>query len=194
MNEPTFSCTMLLMLITGITSYFGFRSYAVEEKYIFNPERILAGKEYYRLVTSALLHADWRHLILNLITLYCFGGPIETFLGKWQFLLIYFGAVIGGDLLSLYIHRSHEYRAYGASGGVCGLVFAYILMFPGSGISFFIPIAIPGWLYAIGFMLISFFGMKGSLRGNIGHDAHLGGAIVGFLIAAGSHPEFVRDE
>src|SRR5207237_4237613 len=113
---------------TGVCSFFGFRSYAVEEKYIFDLERILAGKQYYRLVTSAFLHADWRHLILNLLSLYFFGSSVEMSLGTAQFLLIYFGAVIGGNLLSLYVHRLHDYRAYGASGGVCGIIFAYILM------------------------------------------------------------------
>ena len=194
MNQPIVSCTVLLMLLTGVCSFLGFRSYAVEGKYIFNPERILAGKEYYRLVSSAFLHADWRHLLLNLFSLYFFGSSVEMWLGKVQLLLIYFGAIVGGNLLSLYVHRLHEYRAYGASGGVCGIIFAYILMFPGSSISMpFVPIGIPGWLYAIGFMLASFYGMKEHNRGNIGHDAHLGGAIIGLLIVAAVHPEFVRE-
>src|SRR5882762_4294217 len=174
MNEPMLSCTMLLMLLTGVCSYFGFRSYAVEEKYIFNPERILAGKEYYRLVTSAFLHADWQHLSFNMLSLFLFGNAVELAAGKTQFLAIYFGAVVGGNLLSLYVHRHHEYRAYGASGGVCGIIFAYILLFPGASISqFLMPLAIPGWLYAIGFMVASFLAMKAH-RDNVGHDAHLG--------------------
>src|SRR5215831_17079972 len=193
MNEPTFSCTMLLMLITGITSYFGFRSYAVEEKYIFHPERILAGKEYYRLVTSAFLHADYRHLVFNMLTLYFFGPGVEFALGSPHFLVTYIGAVVGGDLLSLYIHRHHDYRSYGASGGVCGILFASILLHPGGAIGImFLPIRIPNWLYAIIFLLGSFYGMKEQNRGNIGHDAHLGGAVIGFLIAAAFEPEYVR--
>ena len=111
----------------------------------------------------------------------------------WKFLVIYFGSVIGGNLLSLYVHRHHHYFAYGASGGVCGIIFAHILLFPGSHIgTFFLSISIPGWLYAICFMLYSFFGMKENNRGGIGHDAHLGGSIVGLLIAAAMDPESVR--
>src|SRR5262249_2806449 len=157
MNEQIISCTVLLMLATGVCSFFGFRSYSLEEKYIFNPQRILADKEYYRLVTSAFLHADWRHLFLNLFSLYFFGTYVELVLGKAQFLLIYFAAIIGGNLLSLYVHRLHDYRAYGASGGVCGIIFAYVLMSPGGkiGIPFF-SVSIPGWLYAIGFIFASF--------------------------------------
>jgi len=193
MNEPAALFTYLVILATGVVSYFGFRSWEVEGKYIFNPERILAGKEYYRLVTSGFLHADWRHLIFNMLSLYFFGPSIVFLLGKAQFLLIYFGAVVGGNLLSLYVHRHHDYRAYGASGGVCGIIFAYILLFPGAGIAlFYFPVFVPGWLYAIGYILFSFYGMKEQSRGNIGHDAHLGGAIIGFLLTAAMTPEHVR--
>ncbi len=193
MNETTPVCNYLLILGTGGFSYLGFRSRAVEERYIFEPERILAWKEYYRLVTSAFLHADLRHLIFNMLSLYFFGPSLEFLLGKSQFLLVYFAAVVGGNLLSLYVHRHHDYRAYGASGGVCGIIFAYILFFPGASIGFlFLPLPIPGWIYAIGYILFSFYGMK-EHKGDIGHDAHLGGAIIGFLLTALLHPQSVRD-
>ena len=194
MREPIALCTSLLMLVTGAVSYLGFRSREFEERFIFRPDGVLAWKEYYRLVTCAFLHADWRHLLLNLLSLYLFGSTVELFLGREHFLLIYFGAVLGGSLLSLYVHRHHDYRAYGASGGVCGIMFAHILLFPGERIFLFpIPFAVPSWIYAIGFLLASFFGMKANNRENIGHDAHLGGAIVGLLITAGLHPWIVRD-
>src|SRR2546427_4329179 len=194
MNEPSSLITSLLMLLTGVFSYLGFRNRAVEEKYIFHPTSILAGKEYYRLVTSAFLHADWGHLLFNMISLYLFGRNVELLVGKEHFLLIYFGAVVGGNLLSLYVHRHHYYFSYGASGGVCGIIFAYMLLFPGSRISmYFIPIWIPAWLYAIGFMLYSFYGMKEGNKGNIGHDAHLGGAIIGLLITSALAPSSVRE-
>ena len=183
-------CNLLLILVTVAVSYAGFRNPGVEEKYIFRPESILAGSEYYRLVTSAFLHAGWGHLAWNMVSLYLFGGALERWFGRTDFLLIYFGAVIGGNLLSLYVHRHHDYLAYGASGGVCGVIFAYILLFPGAGIRLYFAVPIPGWLYAIGFMVGSFVALKNA-RDNIGHDAHLGGAIVGLLIAAGLHPKAV---
>src|SRR5262249_40143213 len=110
-----------------------------------------------------------------------------------RFLLIYFGSVIGGNLLSLYVHRHHEYRSYGASGGVCGIIFASIMLFPGMRVvDFYLPVSIPGWLYVILFMAGSFLAMKANNRGNVGHDAHLGGAIVGLLVAAALEPEAAR--
>ncbi len=177
-----------------MVSYLGFRSGAFEERYIFDPQRILAGKEYYRLVTAGFLHADWGHLLLNMVSLYLFGNLVEANFGAAQFLLIYFGAVIGGNLLALYVHRQHEYRAYGASGGVCGIIFAFILLFPGARISpFYFTLPVPGWLYAIGYLVISIVGMKAHNQGGIGHDAHLGGAIVGLLLTAGLHPDSLRN-
>ena len=117
---------------------------------------------------------------------------LEWSLGRTDFLLIYFGSVIGGNLLSLYVHRHHDYLSYGASGGVCGIIFAYLLLFPGVGIMVYLALPIPGWLYAIGFLVGSFVAMKRA-KDNIGHDAHLGGAIVGLLIAAALHPKAALD-
>jgi hypothetical protein len=126
-----------------------------------------------------------------MISLYFFGGPLEFAVGPKHFLVIYFGSIIGGGLLSLFVHRHHDYRAYGASGGVCGVIFAYLLIFPGASIQQFGLPAIPGWLYAIGFLISSFFAMKAN-KDNIGHDAHLGGAIIGMLITAALHPWYVQ--
>ncbi len=190
MSEPLALCNLLVILVTVAASYAGFRNPEVEERYVFRPESILAGKEYYRLVTSGFLHAGWGHLACNMVSLYLFGRILERSLGRTDFLLIYFGLIIGGGLLSLYVHRHHEYVAYGASGGVCGVIFAYLLLFPGASIRLYLSVPIPGWVYAIGFMVVSFVAMK-SAKDNIGHDAHLGGAILGLLIAAGLHPEAV---
>ncbi len=192
MSEPLAWCNILLILATVAVSYAGFRNPAVEAKCIFRPESILADKEYYRLVTAGFLHAGWTHLACNMVSLYLFGPILERWLGRTDFLLIYFGAVMGGNLLSLYVHRHHEYLSYGASGGVCGVIFAYILLFPGSEIRLYLSVPIPGWLYAVGFIVVSFIAMK-QAKDHIGHDAHLGGAIVGLLIAAGLHPQAVSD-
>jgi membrane associated rhomboid family serine protease len=193
MFESAPICTYLIIAVTVWVTYLGFKSLAFEQKYIFNPEAILAGKEFYRLVTSAFLHSGWPHLIFNMFSLYMFAQLIELYYGRAELLGIYFGAIVGGSLLSLYVHRHHVYQAYGASGGVCGVIFAYMLLFPGGTIRMlYLPVGIPAWLYAIGYIAYSFYGMKENL-GKVGHDAHLGGAIVGLLIAAGLHPDKARD-
>ena len=192
MNEPLAYCTLIVCVITALCSIAGFRDAAFLDRFIFSVREILAGKEFYRVFTSSLLHADWPHLLLNLISLYLFGRHIEWVYGPKQFLFIYAMAVVGGSLLSLWIHRHHEYRAYGASGGVCGVIFSYIFLFPGSGMIVPpLPFSIPGWLYAILYLIGSFAGLKRQ-KDNIGHDAHIGGALIGLLTATTLHPEIVK--
>ncbi|MDB6111703.1 MAG: rhomboid family protein [Pedosphaera sp.] len=173
MHEPF---TISLIAVTVLVSLQGFRNSAFVEKFIFCPQAILRDKEFYRLITSGFLHADWPHLGFNMFSLYSFGKAIEWVFGPATLLTIYFASIIGGNLLSLFLHRHHVYRAYGASGGVCGIIFASIFL-TGSDVYLFI-ISIPGWLYAILFLLGSFYGIKNA-RDNVGHDAHLGGAIIG---------------
>jgi membrane associated rhomboid family serine protease len=182
----------LLIVITSLISFLAFEDPAMEAKYIFRPEDILARKEYYRLLTSGFLHAGWAHLLINMYTLYGFGGAVEMFYGPTGFLEIYLGSILGGNLLSLSIHRFHDYAAYGASGGVCGVLFAYVLHVPHSSMAIFpLPYALPGWLYAIAFLVASFYALRAA-KDNIGHDAHLGGAMLGLVIAASLHPMVAR--
>jgi membrane associated rhomboid family serine protease len=181
-----------VIAVTCWVSYQGFRSSWFGQKYIFWPEAILAQHQYYRLVAAGFLHANGAHLLMNMMSLFFFGPLIEMRCGAGQFLVIYFAGIIGGNLLSLLVHRYHDYRACGASGGVCGIIYAYIFLFPGRSLNMlFIPLNIPSWLYAIGFLALSFYGMKAQ-KGDIGHDAHLGGALVGLFTAALLHPEMVR--
>ncbi|HXR06403.1 MAG TPA: rhomboid family intramembrane serine protease [Candidatus Acidoferrum sp.] len=185
-------CNWGVILFTCGFSWAGFRDRAFLERFIFWPQAILGGRQYYRLLTSGFLHANGFHLGMNMLSLYFFGPGIELNYGWRQFLAIYFGAVVGGNLLSLLVHRHHDYRAYGASGGVSGIILASIFLFPGTSIGVFpIPIMMPGWLFAILYLAASFYGMKNQV-GNVGHDAHLGGALVGLYTATALHPSIIR--
>ncbi len=184
--------TSLIIIATGVVSFLAFRDDALKDRLIFSPRAILTDREYYRVVTSAFLHADWQHLFFNMISLGLFGQSMEPAIGIGRFVLIYLASIIGGSLLSLYLHRNHEYFALGASGGVCGIVFSSIFLFPGESIgALFLPFAIPGWLYAILFLASEFYGGRRQ-QTNIGHDAHLGGAIIGLLTTTALFPEIVR--
>jgi membrane associated rhomboid family serine protease len=178
------SVTFLIIISTALFSYNGFRNHRLFEKYLFEVDRVLINKEYIRLVSSGFLHVGWMHLIFNMFSLYAFSGLIELYLGGLKFLVIYFSSLIGGNLLALLIHKQHgDYSAVGASGAVNGIVFASIALFPGLGIRFFgIPINIPNWLYGILFVAFSIYAIR-SKRDNIGHEAHLGGALIGMLVA-----------
>ena len=194
MNESFAICTFAIIALTSVCSLVGFRDSNFREKHLFAVREILAEKQYHRLLTSAFLHADWNHLLLNMFSLYLFGRHVELLLGVGRYLLIYFAAIVGGSLLSLWMHRHHEYHAYGASGGVCGMIFSYILLFPGGGILMFpLPVSIPAWLYAVLFFIGSFLALKRQAD-NVGHDAHLGGAIIGMWTTAALEPWIFQDQ
>ena len=145
MDDPTAIYTFAIIVLTVGCSLIGFRDPGFTERFIFSPVEVLAGKQYYRLVTSAFLHADLNHLLMNMISLFLFGRILEDQVGPWQFLLIYFASIVAGSLLSLWLHRNHEYRAYGASGGVCGVVFSFIALYPTGTIFSHFIIPIPAW-------------------------------------------------
>jgi len=178
MHDPAAICTIIIIVLTAFCSLMGFRDPAFTEKFIFAPTEILACKQYYRLFTCAFLHADFNHLFTNMVSLYLFGRILEVFVGSGEFLLIYFAAIVGGSLLSLWLHRNHDYRAYGASGGVCGVVFSFIALFPQGQILAHMFIPMPAWAYGILFLIGSYIALRRG-RDNIGHDAHIGGAIIG---------------
>jgi Rhomboid family len=143
------------------------------------------------MLTSGLIHADWTHFLFNAFSFYNFGRTIEFIYGAKVLLLVYLSSILGGSLLSLIIHRHEEYKALGASGGVCGVIFASIFLLPGGSILMYpLPVGIPAYAYAIGFLVFSFAAHRHKI-GNIGHDAHLGGAIVGLLVATAMFPRLV---
>jgi membrane associated rhomboid family serine protease len=159
---------------------------------MFETDGILVRKEYFRLLSSAFLHGSWLHLILNMAALYSFSFSVGYVLGVRNFLLIYFGSLLAGNLLSLYFHRNHgDYSAIGASGAVSGVIFASIAIFPESRMGIiFLPFQMPAWLFGTLFILVSIYGVKSSV-GNIGHDAHLGGAIAGILLCICLEPRIL---
>ncbi len=192
MNEAVEAFTVVLMVANGIFSFRGFSNRLFIEKYIFHVGSILGNNEYYRLFTSGFLHANIPHLAFNMLALYSFSQGIGRVIGILDFVLIYFGSLLAGNILALQINRNNPgYRALGASGAVSGVIFASIMMYPGGSISFlFLPIAIPSWLFGIGFILVSIYGMRSGL-GNLGHEAHLGGAIAGVLISLLIEPKLL---
>lgn len=176
---------VVLLIIIGanvVFSLLGFKDRALFEKYKFNVGSIKRGEQI-RMVSSAFLHADMMHLFFNMFTLYFFAPIVIEFLGSTKFLIVYFCSLVIGGMLSLYFHRdSNHYSAIGASGAVSGIIYSAILFRPEMSLYLmFIPIPIPAYIFGIGYLLYSIFGMKNKI-GNIGHDAHFGGAVGGYLI------------
>jgi membrane associated rhomboid family serine protease len=183
-----FSTVCIVLIITNfLFSYKGFKNDLFFEGYKFEVDPILRSKDYLRLISSGFLHVDWVHLGFNMFTLYAFSKSVDYSLGHFNFLLVYFASLIGGNLLALFVHRNHgNYSAVGASGAVCGVVFASIAFHSGMKVGLF-GLYLPSWLYGIFYVLFTIYGIK-SQRDNIGHEAHLGGALVGMLCVLALKP------
>ena len=184
---------LVIMAITALVSFKGFGDLAFFRKYEFHIGSIRAGEQY-RMVTSAFLHADIGHLAFNMLTLYFFAPVVYNYLGNFSFVVVYFGSLIAGSLLTLLFHKNdYSYRAIGASGAVIGVLYSAILLQPDMNLYlFFIPIPIPAYLFGIGYLLYSIYGMKAK-NDNIGHTAHFGGAIGGYVITILKQPQMLTD-
>ncbi len=176
----TINQAVLLIIIANVLfSMKGFKDYSFLDKYKFQVGRILNGEKI-RALTSGFLHVDWLHLGFNMYALYLFGDIVTKILGTTDFLIIYFVSLLFGSLYSLQYHKNEPYySAVGASGAVSGIVYSSILLFPNMKLLLFFAIPMPGYVFGVGYLLYSIYGMKKQL-GNIGHSAHLGGAIGGF--------------
>lgn len=184
---------LLLIGLTVLTSFKGFNDLSFFRKYEFHIGSIRAG-ENVRMFSSAFLHGDWGHLFFNMFTLYMFAPVVINYFDSFSFLVIYFGSLVFGSLLTLLFHKDeYSYRAIGASGAVTGVLYSAILLHPDMSLYlFFIPIPIPAYVFGIGYLLYSIYGMKAK-NDNIGHTAHFGGAIGGYLITILKQPEMLTE-
>jgi len=176
---------IVIIAINCLFSFKGFNDLSFFRKYEFHVGSIRAGEQI-RMFTSAFLHVDIAHLAFNMLTLYLFAPYVIFNLGQMPFLFIYIGSLIFGNLLTMFFHKNdYNYRAVGASGAVMGIVYAGILLEPNLEIYF-----MPGYVFGIIYLLYSIYGMK-SKSDNIGHTAHFGGAIGGFVITLCQMPQLL---
>lgn len=185
-DAPVTATLLFANVAISLWAFYGNPVYM--EKFSEWPYQIVHERKYYQIITSAFLHANFMHLLFNMFALYTFGSYLEIFFiknfgsleGSLDFFLIYFISLIFGSVLTVIFHYDNpNYVAVGASGAVSGIVFSYIIFFPKDMLYvFFIPM--PAYLFAILWIAFSIYGMKSKL-GNIGHEAHLGGAIGGVV-------------
>jgi membrane associated rhomboid family serine protease len=186
---------LIIILANVILSIKGFNDRWFFDKFKFQIGAINRG-ERVRLLSSAFLHVDYLHLIINMYVLYIFAPIILYRLGVMEFVILYAGSLLAGNLLTLQYHKNElYYSAVGASGAVSGILYAAILLDPDMPLIMFpLPIPIPGYVFGLGYLLYSIYGMKKRI-GNIGHAAHLGGAIGGFALTLLLYPDlFVQSK
>lgn len=183
-----------IILLNVMCSYYGFKNSSFFNRYKFYVDRITKG-DTIRLWSSGFLHVDTTHLVFNMFTLFIFGRVVLLQLGAPLFVGLYLFSLFVGNYFTFRNHiRESHYTAVGASGAVSGIVYASILLFPEMKLALLIfPIPLPGYVFGIGYLLYSLFGMKKQL-GNIGHAAHFGGAIAGLLGVLVLKPELLFKE
>ena len=194
--------TLAIIAVTALVSWMAFNNRSLEDRLILWPPAVRRQRQYDRLLTHGFIHADWQHLIFNMITLFFFGRHVEGVFGggvagMLGFLFFYLSAIVMAILPTYLRHKDDShYRSLGASGGVSAVLFAFIQLSPWSGMIIFpIPVPIPAIVYAVLYTASSIWMDK---RGgdNINHSAHLFGAAYGvlFMLATqpGVVPNFIR--
>lgn len=185
------SVSLILILINGLVFLATSNNPRLVQRMMFVTNRVKFFREYDRLILAGFVHSGILHLLLNCLTLWFFGPAVEAITGPVIFVLIYLLSIVGGNLFCLLMRsREHGYAAVGASGGVLGIIFCFILNQPDARLlMMFIPYPIPAWIFGSLFSLVSIF-LTQSRRAaevKISHEGHLGGALVGALggLAAG---------
>jgi membrane associated rhomboid family serine protease len=189
-----FDITLTIIIVTGLITLTGFRNGKVVDELIFWPPAISQKHQYYRFITCGLIHADYMHLIFNMLTLYFFGTFMEAHyqgelgLQKWYYLALYLGALVISNIPTYLKHRNdYNYRSLGASGAVSAVLFAFILLYPWQRIIVLV-FPVPAIVYGALFLVYSaYMSRKGG--DNVNHDAHFYGALFGILFTIAVRPE-----
>jgi len=193
-----FDITLTIIIVTCVITLTGFRNGKVVDELIFWPPAINKKHQYYRFITCGLIHADYMHLIFNMLTLYFFGTFMEAHyqgelgLQKWYYLALYIGALIVSNIPTYLKHRNdYNYRSLGASGAVSAVLFAFILLYPWQRIVVLV-FPVPAIVYGVLFLVYSaYMSRKGG--DNVNHDAHFYGALFGILFTIAVSPDVAGD-
>lgn len=192
------SLTLLILLVTVAVSVIAFGNAGLQQRLMFNPYRVDSANEWYRFISSGLIHADWMHLLVNMFVLYSFGEIVEFYYrqtfplkGSVLFFLLYFGGMMTAVLPTFRKHRRNpHYNGLGASGAVSAVVFAFILFNPLERLCLYGVLCLPGVIFGLAYLGFSYYmDKKGGDR--INHDAHLWGAVYGFVFTVLLKPSLI---
>jgi len=189
----------LIIGVTAVVTYLSWQNDSLFNKLLLSPYAMIRNKQYYRILTHGFLHANWTHIIVNMLVLWSFGRVLLQYFsyiwgsfGPLLFVGLYLSAIIVSSLYSVAKHKDdYGYSAVGASGATSAIVFASIFFDPWNMVYFFGFIPIPGILFGAIYLIYSF---RMSKRGtdNIGHDAHFWGAVYGFTFPLFFKPQLWR--
>ncbi len=194
------SITLALIVITCLISLYALNNSTFLESWMMNPYNVVRKGQYYRLLTSGFIHADFGHLFFNMFSFYFFGSQIESIFTELfggsaalYLVLFYLVGIIVSDIPTLLKHKNDPgYNSLGASGGVSSVIFGAILFFPLNKIYLYGIIGFPGFVFGLLYIGYSFYESRRG-AGYINHDAHLYGAIFGMLFMAVVYPPVIPE-
>ena len=190
--------TLIIILVTAGISILCFNGRLNFHALKFNAYAVWHRRQWHRMFSYGLVHAGWGHLLFNMLTLYFFGTVVEKYFaaafgspqGAILYVVLYVTALAVSSIGDLFKFRDNiDYSAVGASGAVSAVLFASILFEPRMGIYiFFIPIPIPGYIFAPLYLLYCWYMARRNID-NIGHSAHFWGAVYGLAFPLLCRPD-----
>lgn len=193
-----------LFLGTLATSLAAFQNQFLKERFMLRPYAFVHRKQYFTVISSGFIHADWNHLFANMFTFFFFSFKLEHYftylqcvrvgevpsggeqrlaeiLGHAKFFLIYFISMILADLTTIIKYKDIPgYGCLGASGAISGVLMSAVILAPAMGDQIMIWGILPGWLFALIYLGYSYYAAR-RMMDNVAHEAHLWGAIAGIV-------------
>ncbi|MDX9847080.1 MAG: rhomboid family intramembrane serine protease [Tenuifilaceae bacterium] len=195
--------TIVIIAITAVVSFLALGNRALMDKLLLSPYNTIHRKQWYRLVSHALVHADFFHLLVNMIVLLSFGLAVESIFGQLKtlhvigsptvhFLTLYIGGTVLSCLSTLHKHKdNYYYQGVGASGAVSAVVFTSIFFRPLDKLYIMGILPLPAIVFGVGYLIYSHY-MSRKSNDNINHDAHFVGAVFGFLYPILIDPSLIK--
>jgi len=188
--------TIIIIAFTVLISLLGFNNSEIFDRFKFNPYDVKHSNHWYRFFTYGFFHAGYIHLFMNMFVLYFFGRIIENYFQYYfpskhgfYYILLYIGGLILSVIPAFGKHKNDVfYNAVGASGAISAVIFSSIILYPtGKIFIFLIPVAIPAPLFGVLYIVYEAYMIRNA-KDNIGHDAHLWGAIFGVIFTIALKP------
>jgi membrane associated rhomboid family serine protease len=190
----------IIIAVTVLMSIAAFQNKELESRWIMRPYAVKHHRQWYRFITSGFIHADWTHLIINMLVFYSFASVVYYYYtayfsakALWYFILLYLGGMVIADVPTYARYRDQSwYASLGASGAVSAVTFASVLIEPRSMVYLMGIIALPSIVWAIGYLAYSHY-MAQRGGDNINHSAHFYGAVFGLIYTLALRPSFAVD-
>jgi membrane associated rhomboid family serine protease len=187
----------LIIALTILLSYAAFQNPDLMNRWLMRPYEVKHRRQWYRFITSGFIHANWPHLLINMLVFYSFAGVVVAYYdfyfaarSSYYFILLYLGGLVIADLPTFLRHQNQSwYASLGASGAVSSVTFASIVMEPMNNIYLMALLPLPAVVFGVAYLAYSHY-MAQRHGDNINHSAHFYGAVFGMVYTLALRPAF----